>query len=59
MRRQLCQGALNIFGIRLEKSDLLGSLDSRSVQAFMLKFLLLRRTQIVRKDFNLFFSSQL
>jgi hypothetical protein len=54
LRRQLCQGALNLFGIRLEKCDLLGSLDFRSVQAFVLKFLLLRRTQIVRKETTAF-----
>ncbi len=44
LRRQLCHGALNLFGIRLEKSDLLGSLNPRSLRAFMLKFLLLRNT---------------
>src|SRR6202047_25907 len=38
--RHLCQGSLNIFGIRLEKSDLFGGLYPLSVQAFMLKFLL-------------------
>src|SRR6476469_3819771 len=47
MRRQLPSRLLKDFGIRFEESDLLRSLDTCSVWAFMLKFLLFRNAQIV------------
>ena len=44
LSRQLRQGALNVFGIRFEKCNLLRCLYPRSLWTFMLKFLLLRDT---------------
>jgi hypothetical protein len=61
LRRQLCQGALNLFGIYLEKCDLLGILDSRPCKPSCSSFCCSAglRSSVKATAFDLFFRSQL